>query len=135
MTTSEVFEWDIRVRYSETDQMGVTYYANYFVWFEVGRTEYFRSKGVDYQKIEERGIYLAVVEAQCRYLAPTRYDDLITVRTWIEKLGKSSLRFGYELVIKKSGKRIAQGTSSHVFVNRNIEPVRIPEEVNLAFSR
>ena len=134
MKTPEVFECDIRVRYSETDQMGVTYYANYFVWLEVARTEYFRNKGVDYQKIENQGIYLAVVDAQCRYLAPTQYDDLITVRTWIEKLGKSSLRFGYELIEKKSNKRIAEGSTSHVFVDRNIEPVRIPEEVIRCFS-
>ena len=134
MDTPEIFEWDIRVRYSETDQMGVTYYANYFVWFEVARTEYFRNKRVDYRKIEGRGIYLAVVDAQCRYLAPTRYDDLLSVRTWIDRMGKSSMTFKYELIEKNSGKRIAEGSSSHVFVNSKIEPVRIPEEVSKAFS-
>ena len=133
MDTPEIFEWDIRVRYSETDQMGVTYYANYFVWYEVARTEYFRNKRVDYRKIEGRGIYLAVVDAQCRYLAPTRYDDLLSVRTWIDRMGKSSMTFKYELIEKNSGKRIAEGSSSHVFVNSKIEPVRIPEEVSKAF--
>lgn len=125
----EVIETEIQVRYSETDQMGVTYYANYFVWFEVARTDYFRKKGVDYRTIEERGIYLAVVDTQCRYLAPTRYDDRILVRTWLDQLGKSSIHFKYELVDKMSSKKVAEGTSSHVFVDRNIAPVRIPEEV------
>ncbi|MBI4970261.1 MAG: acyl-CoA thioesterase [Candidatus Omnitrophica bacterium] len=134
MKKPEVYDWDIRVRYSETDQMGVTYYANYFVWFEVARTEYFRSKGVDYTEIEKRKIFLAVVDAQCKYLAPTRYDDLLTVRTWIGRLGKTSMTFGYEIIEKKSQKRIAQGNSSHVFVNEKIEPVRIPEEVTRSFS-
>ncbi len=133
MSKTETFDWDVRVRYSETDQMGVTYYANYFVWFEVARTEYFRSKSIAYTDIEKRQIFLAVVDCQCRYLAPTRYDDLVTVRTWISKLGKTSLRFGYELFEKNSGKRIAEGSSSHVFVNSSIEPVRVPEEVLRAF--
>ncbi len=134
MTDRQVFEWEIRVRYSETDQMGVTYYANYFVWFEVARTEYFRSKGSAYSPLEDKGLFLAVVDTQCRYLAPTRYDDLLIIRTWIEKLGRSSMRFGYEIMDKHSGKRIAEGSSSHVFVNRKIEPVRIPEEVIRAFA-
>ena len=134
MSQPEVFNWDIRVRYSETDQMGVTYYANYLVWFEVGRTEYLRSKGVDYTQIEKRKIYLAVVDAHCKYLAPTRYDDLLSVRTWVSRIGKSSMAFAYEILDTKSGKRIAEGSTSHVFVNEKIEPVRIPDEVRTVFS-
>ena len=133
MSRQETFDWDLRVRYAETDQMGVTYYGNYLVWFEVARTEYFRSKGVVYTDIEKDGLYLAVAESRCRYLAPTRYDDVVTIRTWISRLGLTSIHFSYEVLNKQSGQKIAEGSTSHVFVNRGMRPMRIPEEVLRAF--
>jgi len=118
---------DIRVRYQETDNMGVVYYANYLVWFEVARTEYLRSMGLVYKKLEEKGIYLMVASVSCKYKSPAKYDDTVTVETWIEDVKNTSLRFVYKLSV---GERvIATGDSVHVFTDKNKKPVRIPEEI------
>lgn len=125
----EFFDCEIRVRYAETDQMGVSYYGNYFTWFEVARTEHFRDKGVIYTELEEQGYFLTVVNVDCTYLAPTRYDDLIVIRTVIDFIGKTSLKFTYEVFLKEGMRKVAEGSSSHVFVNSEMKPKRIPEEV------
>jgi len=118
---------DIRVRYQETDNMGVVYYANYLVWFEVARTEYLRSMGLVYKKLEEKGIYLMVASVSCKYKSPAKYDDTVTVETWIEDVKNTSLRFVYKLSV---GERvIATGDSVHVFTDKNKKPVRIPAEI------
>ncbi|MCM8790283.1 MAG: acyl-CoA thioesterase [Candidatus Omnitrophica bacterium] len=120
-------ETEIRVRYQETDNMGVVYYANYFTWFEVARTEYLRSKGISYRKLEEKGVYMMVVKATCQYKSPARYDDTVRIETWMPKLKNSSLEFAYNLFV---GQRlVATGESVHVFTNRSGRPVRIPEEI------
>ena len=118
---------DIRVRYQETDNMGVVYYANYLVWFEVARTEYFRSMGLVYRKLEDKGIYLMVASVSCKYKSPAKYDDTVTVETWIEDVKNTSLRFVYELSV--GGRVIATGDSVHVFTDKNKKPVRIPAEI------
>lgn len=124
---------DIRVRYQETDNMGVVYYGNYFVWFEVARTEYLRSLGVSYRKIEERGLYLMVASASCQYKSPARYDDLVKIETWVSELKHSSLKFEYKIYLKD--KLLATGDSVHVFTNKEARPVRIPEELKKVFQR
>jgi acyl-CoA thioester hydrolase len=89
----------LRVRYSETDKMGIVYYANYLVWFEIGRTDYCRARGFSYRDMEDsEDAFLVVAEAYCRYKAPAYYDDELIVRTHITELRKRSLRFGYEIV-------------------------------------
>ena len=120
-------ETEIRVRYQETDNMGVVYYANYFIWFEVARTEYLRSAGVSYRKLEEKGAYLMVASATCQYKAPARYDDVVRIQTWIPRLKNSSLQFEHKLFI--GDKLIAAGESVHVFTNSNGRPIRVPEEI------
>lgn len=120
-------EAQIRVRYQETDNMGVVYYANYFVWFEVARTEYLRSFGVSYKELESQGMYLMVASAGCEYKSPARFDDVVTVRTWIPELKNSSLRFEHSLHV--DSRLIATGESVHVFTNDAGKPVRIPEEI------
>ena len=91
-------ETTVRVRYAETDQMGVVYHANYLVWFEVGRVEFIRALGLDYREMErEHGVGIAVVEANCRYRAPARYDDLLTVRTRMVGVRGSVIRFSYAI--------------------------------------
>lgn len=121
------FATDIRVRYQETDAMGVVYYANYLVWFEVARTEYLRSLGVVYTALEAKGYYLMVAAISCRYKSPARYDDIVKTETWIEEMKNSSLKFGYKLSV--NGKVVATGDSVHVFTNPSGKPVRIPEEI------
>jgi len=123
------FDYDIRIRYSETDQMGVCYYANYLSWFEVGRTEFFRALGLPYTECEKNEVYLPVGEVYCRYHSPLRYDDLITIRTMVTMLKRSSIRFDYEITKKGSDVCIAEGHTKHVFVNKEMKPCRIPKEI------
>ena len=107
--------------------MGVVYYANYFVWLEVARTEYLRSCGVTYRHLEDKGFYLMVASAACQYKAPARYDDIVRIQSWIPAIKNSSLSFEHKLYV--GDKLIATGESVHVFVNKAGKPVRIPEEI------
>ena len=121
----------IRVRYQETDNMGVVYYANYLTWFEVARTEYFRAKGLVYRELEKKGFYLMVASATCQYKSPARYDDEVRVESWVSELKNSSLKFEYELFV--GDRLVAKGESVHVFTNASGRPTRIPEEVRKLF--
>ena len=123
----EIRETTIRVRYQETDNMGVVYYANYFVWLEIARTEYFRSLGVSYKDLETKGMYLMVVSAGCSYKAPAKYDDVVRIQTWMPELKNSSLKFAHKLFV--GNKLIATGDSVHVFTNKIGRPIRIPQEI------
>lgn len=122
-------ETEFDVRYAETDAMGVVYYANYLVWFEVGRGAFCANYGINYQQIEEDGTPLAVVDAYCRYKAPARYGDRVAVRTRLTELGRSTMRFEYEVVNSVSGVLLAEGTTRHVWINRQGRPVSMPESL------
>ncbi len=123
------FDFEYRVRYGDTDKMGISYYANYFVWFEAARTEYFRALGLPYTECEKQGIYLPVVEAQARYMGPSTYDDLLTLRTSVSQIRSSSLHFEYQVFKPGVAKPVAQGMTVHVFVDRDMRPVRAPASV------
>lgn len=125
----ETFDFEYRVRYGDTDKLGISYYANYFVWFEAARTEYFRALGLPYTECEKKGYFLPVSEAQAKYSAPSTYDDLVVVRTSVSELGKTSIRFEYQVFEKKSQKLLTTGYTVHVFVDSTFKPVRIPDEV------
>lgn len=117
----------IRVRYAETDQMGVAYYANYLVWMEVGRVEYCNALGFRYRDMEvEDGVLLAVVEARCRYLSPARYDEEIVVETWLEQASPRLVRFGYRMREATGGRELASGETKHIFCNRQMRPTKLP---------
>jgi acyl-CoA thioester hydrolase len=121
-------ETRLRVRYAETDQMGVVYYANYLVWMEVGRAEYFRAAGGRYRDMEvDDGIRLAVVEAHCRYLRPAHYDDEIAVKTWVANASRRAVVFHYEISDAQSGRQLAAGETKHVFLGADMRPVKLPE--------
>ncbi len=120
-------ETQVRVRYQETDNMGVVYYANYFIWFEVARTEYLRSFGISYKKLEERGMYLMVAKASCVYKSPARYDDMVRIVTWISGIKNSSLQFEHKIYIDT--RLVATGESTHVFTNTSGKPIRVPSEI------
>jgi acyl-CoA thioester hydrolase len=111
-------EWHetlVRVRYSETDKMGVVYHANYLVWFEIGRTEFCRARGFSYREMEENeNAFLVVAESYCRYKAPAYYDDELIVRTHITEKRRRALRFGYEIIRVSDGQVIAEGETGHV---------------------
>jgi len=124
---------ELRVRYKETDKMGVVYYSNYLVWFEVARTEFFRSRGADYREIEDRHkVYLPVVESYCRYRAPLRYDDL--VRITAKLTGMSGTRVTFEYEVAKDGAVTATGRTVHAFVNAEGSPVPVPDDIRKQLS-
>jgi len=114
---------DVRVRYAETDRMGVVYSGEYFTYFEVGRVELLRAAGSSYRDVEEEGLMLVVAEATCRYRKPARFDDLITVKTTLEESGRTKVAFSYE--VSRDGELLAEGRTVHVAVNDKGRPVRI----------
>ena len=122
-------ETRLRVRYAETDQMGVVYYANYLVWMEIGRTDFCAASGFRYRDLETReGIAIAVAEARCRYRAPARYDDDVLVRTTLERLRRRTLRFSYEILNEGTGQVLAAGETVHVVVGiRDGRPRALPD--------
>jgi acyl-CoA thioester hydrolase len=111
---TERFKAEQRVLHGDTDSMGVAYYANYLRWFEVGRTELFRRVGSSYRSLEDRGCFLPVYEAYCRYHNPARYDDIIYIETTFSLAGKARLRFDYRLLHKQKGALLAEGYTVHV---------------------
>lgn len=122
-------ETRFRVRYAETDQMGVVYYANYLVWMELGRAEYCRAAGIRYKDMEERdGVRLAVVDAHCRYLRPARYDEEIAVITWVARSNRRAVEFHYRIHDAASGNKIAEGETRHVFLGPDMRPMKLPEQ-------
>ncbi|WP_419806160.1 acyl-CoA thioesterase [Terriglobus sp.] len=127
-------ETRVRVRYAETDQMGVVYHANYLVWFEVGRVEFMRSLGLEYRRLEEDfGCLISVVEAQARYKLPARYDDDLLIRTGILMLRGSLMRIGYEIVRVADGVLLATGETTHMVVGRDMKRRALPEPYERAF--
>ncbi|MGA9884687.1 MAG: thioesterase family protein [Candidatus Acidiferrales bacterium] len=124
----------IRVRYAETDQMGVVYYGNYFTWFEVGRAELCRQLGFDYKRMEtDDDSFIVVAEASCRYRRPARYDDLLTVRTRVTESRRRTVRFAYEIYQQGSGEQLATGETLHVVCDRLGQPKSLPEKYRKYF--
>jgi acyl-CoA thioester hydrolase len=119
----------VRVRYADTDQMGVVYYANYFVWFEVGRTDLLRHFGWTYREMERDGFSLPVVEAQCSYRQPARYDDLIEIRTTGALLSPVRVRFDYQVVRPGDETVLATGHTVHASLDASLRPCRLPDYV------
>ncbi len=124
----------MRVRYAETDSMGVVYYANYLVWMEVGRVELCKTLGFNYRDMENQdGILLAVAESYCRYRSPARFDDEIVVKTWLDDANSRLAVFAYEMRLAESGQILATGHTRHIFVNRRMERTRLPEKYRPLF--
>ena len=132
-TEARYSEYEMRVAYADTDKLGIIYYANYLKYFEQGRTELLRGLGVRYRDLEiQRKLYLPAVEARCQYLAASRYDDLLTVRTWIRELGKASISFECDVMDKSlGGKVVARGFSRHALVNDLWRTTRVPDDLRI----
>jgi len=124
----------IRVRYAETDQMGVVYYANYFVWFEVGRTDLLRESGWSYRQMEIDGFSLPVIEARCIYHASAKYDDDIEVRTTGTMLSPVRVQFTYQLVRIADAATLATGATVHATLDKSGRPCRLPARVRTLFA-
>jgi acyl-CoA thioester hydrolase len=124
-----VGETRLRVRYAETDQMGVVYYANYLVWFEVGRAELMRQRGLDYKQMEiEEGCLMAVVEATARYKAPARYDEELIVETTVTGVRGPVVRFSYRILRAADGVLLCEGETVHVVVGRDMKRRSMPRK-------
>jgi acyl-CoA thioester hydrolase len=124
----------VRVRYAETDTMGVVYYANYLVWFEIGRTDLLRQSGWSYREMELEGFSLPVIEAHCDYKQPARYDDEIDVRTTGALVSPVRLRFEYEVARRSDGALLASGYTVHATLDRGGRPCRLPARARELFS-
>jgi acyl-CoA thioester hydrolase len=124
----------LRVRYAETDQMGVVYYANYFVWFEVARADLLRHLGWNYRDMEDAGVMLPVIGASCDYRRPARYDDEIEIRTEGRVASPVRMEFSYEVFVTGQDAPAAVGRTSHAALGRDGRPCRLPERVREAFA-
>lgn len=129
-----VSESRVRVRYAETDQMGVVYHANHFIWFEIGRVDFMRQLGFTYRDMErDQGCFIPVVDARCRYKAPARYDDEVIVRTHLRNVRESMIHFGYELVRAEDGGVLAEGETMHMILDSKMKPASLPVNILKVF--
>ncbi|MGA7622332.1 MAG: thioesterase family protein [Candidatus Acidiferrales bacterium] len=127
-------ETTIRVRYAETDQMGVVYHGNYFTWFEVGRVELCRQLGFEYKRMEaEDDSYIVVADAHCRYQRPARFDDELVIRTQLLRSQRRTVKFGYRILQKSSGEILATGSTVHVICDRQGRPKSLPDKYRKYF--
>jgi acyl-CoA thioester hydrolase len=124
----------VRVRYAETDKMGVVYYANYFVWFEVGRTDLLRDAGWTYRDMEADGFALPVIDAQCSYRESAKYDDELDIRTTGQMLSPVRVQFSYEVIRASDSATLATGATVHATLDRAGRPCRLPERVRTVLS-
>jgi acyl-CoA thioester hydrolase len=130
----DAHEAHLRVRYAETDQMGVVHHANYLIWMEVARVEWCEVRGFQYRDMEkEEGVFLAVVETGCRYHRPARFDDQICIRTVVEEANTRVAKFAYEIFRCPGTELLATGFTKHVYLNREMQRVRLPEKYRCLF--
>jgi acyl-CoA thioester hydrolase len=126
---AELSETRLRVRYAETDQMGVVYHANHLIWFEVGRVEFLRQMGFSYRDMErEDGLFIAVAEVTCRYRAPVYYDEEIVVLTWLKHVRESVIVFSYELERLSDKTLLAEGQTTHVVTDGQMKVAALPDK-------
>lgn len=133
MTDAYVSEF--RVRYAETDQMGIAYHAEYLVWCEVGRTDFIRALGLPYAELERRGTALAVAEAEIRYHAPARYDDLVRVETRLTDVRSRAITFEYLIRNGANGARLATARTLLISLDPSGKPVPLPPDVRALMAR
>jgi acyl-CoA thioester hydrolase len=127
-------ETRLRVRFAETDQMGIVYYANYLVWMELGRVELCRARGIRYRDMEAQdGVLLTVAEAHCRYLTPATYDEEVVVRTEIGTAHPRMIQFDYHMSSAEDGRALAHGYTKHIFCGKDLKPRRLPAQYHAAF--
>jgi len=129
------FIYKYRIRYADTDKMGVAYHGRYFEWFEAARTELMRANGMSYDSLEDQGISLPVIEAQCRYVQSVQYDEIVQIKTWIDDVTRSRLLIRYELFTKESGRPKAHGFTMHCYMNKQGRAVRAPHDLVEFFNK
>jgi acyl-CoA thioester hydrolase len=128
------YETTVRVRYAETDQMGVVYYGNYYLWFEIGRVELCRQLGFEYKKMEsEDDSFIVVAESSCRYRKPAKFDDVLRIRTRVADAQRRTIRFAYEIFRDETNELLANGETFHVICDRLGRPKSLPEKYRQYF--
>jgi acyl-CoA thioester hydrolase len=135
--TSEPLYHDVefRVRYAETDQMGVVYHTNYLIWCEVGRTDFIRARGMSYADMERAGVGLAVSDLSARFHSAARYDDLVRVRTTLAEVRSRGITFDYVITRAEDGRRLVSARTALVAIDANGRPVALPQSVRSLFDR
>ncbi len=128
-------ETTIRVRYQETDQMGVVYNGNYLTWFEIGRTEFFRALGLEYKVLEKNNILVPVVDVGCKYKIPAKYDDLVTIKTKAVELRAVKIVFEYEIVRERDNELLATGNTTHAFVSDDFKVINFKKKHRCIFDK
>ena len=123
------FVTEYRVTFADTDAMGVVYYANYFNWLEIGRTEFFRNLGIPYAEIAAKGFIIPVTEAYCKYIKPARYDELILIDAQVSEIRRTTIRFDYVITRKDDGVQLVQGYTVHAFLTKEGKIIRIPDYI------
>ncbi len=129
MNPEPVSSTEVRVNYSDTDQMGVVYHARYVIWLDVARTEHLRQSGMSYRELEAMGFRLVVGELGLRYRQPARYDDLVRIRCWVRELASRRVTFGYAVEEAASGRLLATATTSMIVLSDTMSPTRLPDRV------
>lgn len=122
-------ESKIKVRYVETDQMGIVHHSNYYAWFEVGRGDYIKKVGMTYRDMEEKGVMLPLVESSCKYIEGAKYEDELIIQTFIEEMSGAKIVFNYNVVREKDNKIIAKGSTKHAFVNDEFKIINIKRKM------
>ena len=130
-----MFETKIKVRYAETDAMGVVHHSVYFIWFEAARVEFLDQSGLPYAELERRGFFLPVTDAGCRYSKPLRFGDTVRVRLEIVKLSAVGMRIRYQVLKDSDGSKTAEGYTVHPVINRESRIVPMPEDLRMIFKR
>ena len=124
------YKTEIKVRYNETDKMGVVYHGNYFAWFDIGRTGFLGSIGLPYWELEDEGIFLPVIEANCKYKKPAKYGDEVIIIAKLAKLKGIRIQFDYELYRKSDNTLLAEGYTCHAVVDKNLKPMNFKRKYN-----
>lgn len=121
-------ESKIKVRYVETDQMGVVHHSNYYPWFEVGRTEFIKQSGMSYSEIEKQGVMIPLVESYCKYIEGAKYEDELIIQTWIQELKGIKAVFNYNVIRERDGKILSKGSTTHAFVGENFKIINLQKK-------
>lgn len=119
-----------KVRYVETDKMGIVHHSNYYPWFEIGRGEFIKETNISYKDMEEQGILMPLAESYCKYIMPAKYEDLITIETWIETLSPVKVIFNYKVIREEDEVLLAKGSTTHAFVNSDFKIINIKKLKN-----
>lgn len=121
-------ETNIKVRYAETDQMGIVHHSNYYIWFEVGRTEYITFCGMTYREMEDHNVLIPLIESSCKYIEAAKYGDEVILKTYIEELSSVKVKFKYEVIRLPDMRILATGTTTHVFVDKNLKIINLKKK-------